>query len=83
MNFTDRVRMYQLVGSQQVPDAESLAIPLMRLQFIGVPIRGHDGEDWRFITWQNLDWVVLQHDFMRGWYFRPTMNNFVVVAVLA
>ena len=82
MNFTDRLSVYVLVGSQPCPDAETLAIPLMRMQLIGVPMRNHDGEDWMFMTWQNLDYLVLQNSIMSQWYFRPLTRRFVICLVV-
>ena len=80
MRFTEQVSIYRLAGSAGVPDAESLLIPLMRAQIIGTPMRMHDGDDWLFMTWQNLD------NMINPWF--PSMNfvlqtrAFVVVNII-
>ena len=82
MNFTQRLSIYWLVGSQPCPDAESLIIPLMRMQVIGMPFRNHCGEDWLFMTWQNLDDVVMP-DFpeMLGCHFILLSRTFLITIV--
>ena len=82
MNFTDRMTIYKLIGSHDVPDSETLTIPLMRMQIIGLPVRNNGGEDWVLLTYQNLDDVVLQHDFMAGWYFTRVTDAFSLVGFI-
>ena len=82
MNFTERLSIYVLVGSQPCPDAESLIIPLMRMQFIGMPFRNHVDEDWMFMTWQNLDDVRLPSFIgMPGCYFLLVSTEFFITIV--
>ena len=71
MNFTDRMRVYKLTGSAVFPDAESLMIPLMRQQFICMPMRVHQSEDWTVISYQDLTNMYLP--------WMPTMR-FVLIA---
>ena len=82
LNFTEHLSLYVLVGSQPCPDAETLVIPLMQMQIVGVPFRNHDGEDWMFMSWQDLDYVVIQSSVMPGWYFRLVTRAFFIVGVV-
>ena len=59
MEFTEQLAVYRVVGSAPIPDAESLAIPLMREQIHGTPIRISPGDDWGILTWQNLEGRVV------------------------
>ena len=73
--------MYRLHGSAAFPDAETLVIPLMRLQIIGVPMRSHDDQDWLFVSWQNLDGLTL-YLFMRELHFELMSHEFMIIALM-
>ena len=81
MGFTERLSIYCLHGSADCPDAESLVIPLMQLQIIGVPMRSHAGQDWFFLSWQNLNGITLNL-FMRVLRFESMSHEFIIAALL-
>ena len=57
--FTDRLSIYHVVGPAEIPDAESLLIPLLRQQIHGTPMRMGEGDDWMLLTWQTLDGMLI------------------------
>ena len=78
MDFTERLSVYWLVGSASIPDAETLAIPLLQQQIHGFPVRQGAG-DWLFLSYQLLDGVRAQPGNME---FRRFVNSFVVVGTV-
>ena len=76
MAFTDRMRIYRLIGSAAVPDAETLMIPLMTQQVICMPMRMNATEDWIVISYQNLTDTVLP--LMGNMRFALVAEHFVL-----
>ena len=81
MGFTDRLSMYRLHGSAAFPDAETLVIPLMGLQIIGVPMRSHAGQGRLFFPWQNMNGLTLNFS-MQELRFEFMSHEFIMLALL-
>ena len=78
-NFGERLVIYQLIGSWYIPDAESLAIPLLRHQIHGVAMRQSNREDWLWISYQNLHNVTPLPGY--GMTFMLLPNAFLVIGM--
>ena len=81
MGFTDRLSVYRLHGSAAFPDAETLVIPLMRQQLIGVPMRSNADQDWLFLSWQNLDGLTLFFNTLEL-RFELMSREFMILALM-
>ena len=57
MAFTDKLRIFMIEGSEDMPDAETLLIPLMQDQIIGLPLRNNPTGCWLFLSYQQLPGV--------------------------
>ena len=57
MAFTENLRIYMIEGSEDMPDAETLIIPLMQEQIIGLPLRNNPTGRWLFLSYQQLHGV--------------------------
>ena len=60
MNFREPevLRVYVFENSWSIPDPETLLIPLMQCQCIGLPMRQSEWDDWFFLSYQDLDMCV-------------------------
>ena len=65
MAFTENLRIYMIEGSEDMPDAETLIIPLMQEQIIGIPLRNNPTSNWIFLSYQQLHGVRAYHSRYR------------------